>query len=83
MDAGPERGPLRVEVVVFHEELPRFVVEAGLGEGDDEEAAHDLSHVLEAHIRTPVALQSVHAHFALGRHVGVVDLGEEEASRRC
>ncbi len=71
---------LKVLLVVLHDELAGSLVEGTLGEGDDEEALHDLQDVVERPgSRIPVLLQSVDADLALLGYVGMEDLSDEEA----
>ena len=79
---GHHASPLGVEIVAVHEELAGLVVQARLGEGNDEEAADDREGVAKRHGFVPVLFEGVDADVAVRRHVRVVDLGQEEAPRR-
>lgn len=82
MNFGQDAGAASELVVGVHEELAGLVVQRGLREGDDEEAANYLENVLENHIGGPVALERIYAYVSVAGDVGVVDLGQEVALRR-
>ena len=65
--------------VVLQQQLAGLLVERGLGEGLNEQAAHDDQHVAQPHLGRPVALEHVYADLARLGHVRVEDLGQEVA----
>ncbi len=52
-------------VIIVHELASSLLIQARLGEGNDQKAANDLKNVLQRPLGwVPVALQGVHADFA-------------------
>ena len=82
MDLSHHSRTFRVGLVAVHEELPGLVVEAGLGERDDEQTPDHREGVAQRDGLAPVLFQGVDADVPVRRHVRVVDLGQEEAAWR-
>ena len=70
-------------VIRFHEQFARFVVQAGLGKGHDEEASDHRQNVRKSGRGRPVLFERIDANSARASlDVGMVYFSEEETPGR-
>lgn len=70
-------------VIRFHEQFARFIIQAGLGKGHDEEASDHRKNVRKCSSGRPVLFERIDANSARASlDVGMVYFGEEETPGR-
>jgi hypothetical protein len=79
VNAGHEPGLALIVCIALHEEPASLIIQGGLWEGHNEQAVHHLQHMAQGVLWLPVLFQSVDADLSSWGHIGVEDLGEEEA----
>lgn len=80
---GHECRALRVVFVGFHKEFSSFVIQAGFGKGNNQEASNNTQDMRQRRFALPVLFERIDTNGTrLHVHIGMVDFGEKESPRR-
>ena len=82
VDVGHELGALRVFRVRLHEQLPGLVVQARLGERNNQQAPDHREDMPQGGVCRPISFQGVDADFTGGGNVGMKNPRKKEPFRR-